>query len=303
MGLQNQPTGTSLIQSVPGSPARRTSYTPLRPTSVRLVRKELHFRSREKLPHNHPSARFFRRSGNGDSVFYLLYGSGESAQGIVSVETFSFPSHGKSYERIDGVGFGCANKQLGRFRRSVTDIMGMHRSPLSLIGEMGSKSARRFSYCLPPVDSRINTTILSVNLSDISVGGRRLNLPNGTFPSGCMLDIGCSGSYLETCAHNEVVRVLMQHFSRYNLSRIAVGGPSSQLGQLCYRVRRGFSSFPNMTLHFQGANFEVRSDQFCLTMFTKDRMTIVGAFQQQNVRFVNDICNQKVLFGLELVVD
>ncbi|KAL0306673.1 UNVERIFIED_CONTAM: Aspartic proteinase CDR1 [Sesamum radiatum] len=286
--------------------------------------------SYRKLPQNHPSARFFRHFGNGDFLFYLLYGSGESASGIVSVDTFSFPSHGKAYERIEGVVFGCANNQVGQFKRSVTGIMGMNRSPLSLIGQMDSKSAQRFSYCLPPVDSRINTIILRfgndvkssralretsflkyndynyrVSLLDISVGGRRLNLPNGTFPSGCMLDIGCSGSYLETHAYNEMVRVLMQHFSRFNLSRIAAG--SSSQGQLCYWLRRGFSSFPNMTFHFQGANFEigpkslfqVRSDRFCLTIFANDNMTILGAFQQQNVRFVYDIGNQKVLFGKE----
>ncbi|KAK4398228.1 Aspartic proteinase nepenthesin-1 [Sesamum angolense] len=261
--------------------------------------------SYRKLPQNHPSARFFRHFGNGDFLFYLLYGSGESASGIVSVDTFSFPSHGKAYERIEGI------------------------STL-LNWPNGLKISATFLVLPAPVDSRINTTILRfgndvkssralretsflkyndynyrVSLLDISVGGRRLNLPNGTFPSGCMLDIGCSGSYLETHAYNEMVRVLMQHFSRFNLSRIAAG--SSSQGQLCYWLRRGFSSFPSMTFHFQGANFEigpkslfqVRSDRFCLTMFANDNMTILGAFQQQNVRFVYDIGNQKVLFGKE----
>lgn len=285
--------------------------------------------SYRKLSLNHTSARYFRRSNNSDFIYYLVYGSGESSSGIVSVETFSFPSDRKVHESIKGVVFGCANNQKGQFRSSVTGIMGMSRSPLSLIGQMSSKSRHRFSYCLPPINSHIKTTLLRfgsdvkgrdlrktsflnhidynyrVHLLDISIAGHRLNLPTGTFPTGCMLDIGCGVSYIETRAYNEVVRVLMMHLNRFNLTRITAGSLTE--GELCYRLRWGFSNYPNMTFHFQGANFEigpqnlfhVTKDRFCLAMLGRDNVTILGAFQQQNVRFIYDNGYQKLLFAKE----
>ncbi|KAL7129302.1 hypothetical protein ABFS83_13G057200 [Erythranthe nasuta] len=284
--------------------------------------------SYKKLSPNHPSARFFNRSNNGDSTFYLLYGTGESSSGIVSTETFSFASDKRGvHESIKGVVFGCANNQRGKFKSWITGIMGMSRSPLSLIGQMGAKSSQKFSYCLPPVTSPIKTTFLRfgknvktgrglressfinsidynyrVNLLDISISGRRLNLPNGTFARGCMMDVGSSGSYLEPHAYSEVMRVLTHHFDWFKLKRVNV--PE---GRLCYRFVRAFRYYPNMVFHFQGGDFEIgpenlfhfTSDRFCLTMLRNDRVTILGSFQQQNVRFVYDIGNQKVLFGKE----
>lgn len=282
--------------------------------------------SYRKLPPNHTLARFFNRSNNGDSIFYLLYGTGESTSGIVSTETFGFTSDKRgSHESVKGVVFGCANNQRGKFMSSITGIMGMSRSPLSLIGQMGAK---KFSYCLPPITSPIKTTFLRfgnnvkkgrglretsflnhidynyrVNLLDISILGRRLNLPNGTFTRGCMMDVGSSGSYLETSAYNEVVRVLTRHFNWFKLKRI----DNVQGGRLCYRFVRAFRYYPNMVFHFKGGDFEIgpenlfhfTSDRFCLMMLGYDGMTVLGAFQQQNVRFVYDIGNQKVLFGKE----
>ncbi|KAI3457546.1 hypothetical protein Pfo_014209 [Paulownia fortunei] len=316
--------------------------------------------SYKKLSPNNALARFFKRSNNGECIFNVTYHSGQSSAGIASVETFTFPSNKKVPESQKEVVFGCSNSYQGQFTSNtlVTGIMGMNRSPLSLIGQMGSKSVRRFSYCLPrlnspiksplsligqmgstsaqrfsyclpPINSPVKTTLLRfgndvkgralrktsflshidynyrVILLDISIAGRRLNLPTGTFPSGCMLDIGCGGSYITTSAYNEVLRALTQHFQSFNLTRMTAG--SSSQGEFCYRLRRGFRNYPNMTFHFQGANFEigpenlfrVTSDRFCLAMFGLDNMTILGAFQQQNVRFIYDIGYQKLFFAKE----
>ncbi|KAK6157464.1 hypothetical protein DH2020_011712 [Rehmannia glutinosa] len=286
-------------------------------------------RSYKKLAQNHPFARFFRRANNGDLSFNASYGSGQSSTGIASVETFSFPSHKRASESINGFVFGCGNNQQGYFINSVTGVMGMNRSPLSFISQMNSTSAQKFSYCLPPINSPVKTTRLRfgqdvketgnlqqtsflnnidysyrVNLLDISINGHRLNLPNGTFPRGCILDTGCAASRIEGRAYDEVLRVLMQYFSRYNLTRVAAG-PNYQ-GELCYVLRRGFRNFPNMIFHFQGANFminpenlfHVMNDRFCLALFRDDK-TILGPYQQQNVRFIYDIGNQKLLFGRE----
>ncbi|KAL8031867.1 hypothetical protein ABFS82_13G056900 [Erythranthe guttata] len=284
--------------------------------------------SYKKLAPNHPYARYFNRSNNGDSSFHLLYKTGESSSGIVSTESFSFPSDKRgSREIVKGLVFGCANNQKGKFAGSITGVMGMNRSPLSLVGQVGAKLSQKFSYCLPPITSSVKTTLLRfgnnvktgrglretsfinnidynyrVNLLDISISGRRLNLPNGTFTRGCMIDVGSTGGYLETRAYNEVVRVLTRHFERFKLQRVDVQG-----GLLCYRIVRAFRNYPNMVFHFQGGDFEIGKEnlfhfssvRFCLAMQKHDEKTALGSFQQQNVRFVYDIGNQKVLFGKE----
>ncbi|CAA0808462.1 Eukaryotic aspartyl protease family protein [Striga hermonthica] len=117
-------------------------------------------KSFQTLPQNHPSAKYFRRSENGSFIFHLLYVSGESARGTVSIETFGFPSHKKrATESVKNVVFGCAHNQIGRFTSSVTGIMGMSRSPLSMFSQMGPL-VKRFSYCLPHISSPVKTTFL-----------------------------------------------------------------------------------------------------------------------------------------------
>ncbi|KAK4439021.1 Aspartic proteinase nepenthesin-1 [Sesamum alatum] len=289
-------------------------------------------RTYRKLPQNHPLTRWttsFARFKNGAFTFNIAYSSGQSSTGVVSIDTFSFPSHRRGPESIPGVVFGCANNQQGYFSSMVTGVMGMNRSPVSFIGQMGSLSERRFSYCLPSIDSPVKTIRLRfggdikktddlhetsflntrdhsyrVKLLGISVAGRRLRLPFRSFSKGCTLDTGCAVSRIETRVYKEVERVLIQHFSGFNLTRQASGsiGP----GDLCYSLRPGFGNYPNMTFHFQGADYGIgpknlflfRKNRFCLAMF-RDEMTILGAYQQQNVRFVYDVGSQKVLFREE----
>lgn len=138
-----------------------------------------------------------------------------------------------------------------------------------------------------------------VPLLDISIEGRRLSLPTRTFRTGCTLDVGSGFSYLETRAYNEVVRELMMHFSRFNLTRITTGLLTE--GELCYRNNWGFHQYPNMTLHF-GARakfeieprflFHVMKHLFCLAMLGRDDTTVLGAFQQQKLLFGKEDCSK-----------
>lgn len=62
--------------------------------------------SYHKLPRNHSLASLFNRSSNGEYVFNLKYESGQSSSGIVSIETFTFPSSKNVTQSIRGVVFG-----------------------------------------------------------------------------------------------------------------------------------------------------------------------------------------------------
>lgn len=290
--------------------------------------------SYQKLPPNHALKSFFKRSSSGDFVFNMSYESGQSASGFAAVESLSFAGSKRgSRESIKGVVFGCTNNYQGQFTGNglVTGIMGMNRSPLSLVGQMGAKAAPRFSYCLPTLKSAIKSTFLRfgsdvsvkwsfqktrfissgfssdyrVKLVDISVVGRRLNLPRGTFPKGCILDVGSAASTLEMGAYTPVLNAVKQHLDRFNLTR-AISDPRTE-GDLCYRLKPGFKNYATMTLHFEGAKLEVGADnlfrvigdRFCLALFGSKHLTLLGAYQQQNVRLVYDVANRKLLFGKE----
>lgn len=283
----------------------------------------------QKLSPNHALARFFKRSGKGDVTFKVNYESGQSSSGIAAVETFTFASNTNGRESIKGAVFGCMNNYKGVFSSNtmVTGILGMNRSPLSLVGQIGPKSVRRFSYCLPTLSSPIKSTFLrfgndislrgdfqktsfitsgrdySIKLLKISVAGRLLTLPGGTFSKGCILDVGSAASYLEKGAYTPVLNAVKQHLDRFNLTRARSN--SSSEGDLCYRIKPGFRNLPSMTLHFQGANleigpenlFRVVGDRFCLALFSSRKLTMLGAYQQQNVRLVFDVGNDQLLFA------
>ncbi|CAK9151773.1 unnamed protein product [Ilex paraguariensis] len=234
-------------------------------------------------------------------------------------------------ERIENVVFGCGVENSGSPipHPLVGGFVGMDRTPTSLIRQLRSKTIQIFSYCLPPFSSRFKTSFVrfgteaiirrehiqiasflpgstnyKVNLSGISIAGRRLQLPTGVFRDGCLIDSGTSLSLIEQEAFNVMFIAFRSHFDQYkSLTRVALPARS-----LCYRISKGFNNFPTMTFHFLGANLEVgmttlfsrfARNTFCLEMMGHLHATILGAYQQQNFRFVYDLDNAKVAFVRE----
>ncbi|KAK9265549.1 hypothetical protein L1049_009307 [Liquidambar formosana] len=143
-----------------------------------------------------------------------------------------------------------------------------------------------------------------LNLRDISVGGQRLGFPPGTFSlrrdytGGCFIDTGTVFSTIDQYAGNAYARVITafaNYFSRFRLERVH-HGPSGL--ELCYRYNRSFQQYASMTFHFQGADFTVeptfvyffgyQERIFCVAL-VRGYATILGAWQQQNTRFVYDV--------------
>ncbi|PIM98939.1 Aspartyl protease [Handroanthus impetiginosus] len=236
--------------------------------------------SYKKMDQNHKLNDFFYVSTNGNLVNRADYYLEQSSSGIVSLETFTFQSNKGNPENLP-----------------------------SFISQMGVKNVKRFSHCLPKRSSSIKTTFLRFgtdvkspsNLQKLKLFGEtyreRLKLPKDTFLNGCMLDTGHTGSRLDTRAYTAVVKILTQHFDKFKLTRLT-GGVYE--GQLCYKMKAGFKNFPNMTFHFKGRNFfGFEDDIFCMTMYGMNNLTILGAFQMQDVRFVYDLVEGSVAFGAE----
>ncbi|XP_020549898.1 aspartic proteinase CDR1-like [Sesamum indicum] len=235
--------------------------------------------------------------------------------------------------RVPGLVFGCGTFNKGPFgaKNAVSGILGMDKQPVSFARQLGGLIREQFSYCLTEkvsasyvkfgVEAKIrgrnaqSTPFLKhnqyavhygLNLVDISIGGQKLGLTQGTFSGGCVIDSGGSISLLETNAYSAVQDSLERYFSKFkNVRRLLGDGAPS--GFLCYTQPKGFKRFPNLTFHFLGADFRVPSENlflfrrnfFCLAMMASKNLTLLGAYQQRNVRIVYDLKDEMLSFAPE----
>ena len=153
-----------------------------------------------------------------------------------------------------------------------------------------------------------------LNLLDISVGRRRLGFPQGTFflkrngTGGCVIDSGSVLSFLDEKLYWAVMGEFEARFRRIGLERVR----NLTVGfHLCYRhVEVNFDGYDvGLTFHFEGADFEVdpkyvyfynkKEMYFCVALMSFRGKTIIGAWQQQNTRFVYDLNLHELHFAPE----
>ncbi|XP_007020972.2 PREDICTED: aspartic proteinase nepenthesin-2 [Theobroma cacao] len=216
----------------------------------------------------------------------------------------------------------------------ISGILGLSLAPDSLATQFASKgiTSYRFSYCLvpfsdelvrpsvlrfgddipPPVGNLQTTQILPngfyhyhLELLDISVGWYRLGFQEqpGIFrvredgSGGCLID---SGSLISTIdqntigrnAYKAVMRAFQAYYDSNNFQRI---GKVVESLPLCYRSKPGFKDYMTMTLHFNGADYDIDGKYmhyfseedgfFCVALRPASR-TILGSWQQQNMRII-----------------
>ncbi|KAK6132086.1 hypothetical protein DH2020_034152 [Rehmannia glutinosa] len=271
--------------------------------------------------------------------YYVQYYSGQISAGIASFETFAFQTTKGNYRNVPGLVFGCGTINQGSFgsTNAVSGIFGLDKEPVSFARQLGGLMKDRFSYCLPELDStavkdsylrfgdeatKRNTTNATqstpflktnrneifylLNLTEISINGQKLGLTEDTFPGGCVIDSGSSISLLNTKAFTAVKNSFDGYFSKFKNVRRIVRKTMPE-GFVCYTRPTGFTEFPNMTFHFQGGDFRVPSGNlfmfqrrfFCLAMLESEKVTILGAYQQQNVRILYDLKDEMLSFASE----
>lgn len=161
-----------------------------------------------------------------------LYGDGSSTSGDLSSETVTIGTG-----TIPNVAFGCGHSNLGTFA-GAGGLVGLGQGPLSLISQLGAVTAKKFSYCLVPLGSaktsplyigdsavaggvawtpmlanRVNPTFYYAGVTGITIAGKAVNYPAGTFDidasgqGGFILDSGTTLTYLETAAFTPVLAV------------------------------------------------------------------------------------------------
>ncbi|KAL9145630.1 hypothetical protein ABFS82_13G057200 [Erythranthe guttata] len=277
-----------------------------------------------------------------EGCFYLMqYYSGQFSRGILAMEDFTFGTSARVSTRVANMSFGCGTTNVGDFGEGVSGILGMDKVPISFARQLGDRIKHRFSYCLTKIDSNntkesssylsfgddavikganarstpfvrmIPDTHYILKLNDISIAGQKLGLSKGTFPEGCVVDSGASISLLNGNAFVKVRNFMLVYFSRFKNVRRLMGNEVPK-GLICYmhvvsNTEGLFANFPNMTFHFEGADYEVPWENsfmmlgknvFCLAM-KSENVTILGAYQQRNMRIVYDLKDDKMSFAPE----
>ncbi|XP_052483883.1 aspartic proteinase nepenthesin-2-like [Gossypium raimondii] len=152
-----------------------------------------------------------------------------------------------------------------------------------------------------------------VELLDISVGFQKKGFESipGMFElrqdglGGSLIDSGTVVSTIDENtigrnAYKEVMAEFQAYYDKKNFGRKV--GQVEEKFELCYYNKAGFRDFVTMTLHFEGGDYfidgkymhyfadeeEEGEGYFCVALF-KSSKTILGAWQQQNMRIIYDM--------------
>ncbi|KAI9185160.1 hypothetical protein LWI28_004826 [Acer negundo] len=195
----------------------------------------------------------------------VMYGSGGSSgntKGVVSMESFVFPTNrGQSTTTIITFGY-CSNdnQNFASFQRNgyISGIMGLDLSPSSLTKQSQTEIGKRLTYCVVP--------FIGVPAPDISVWLHRLHLPPNAFrriPGGTTIGLFIySGVPITRIiaqhtngvdAYGVVMRTFEEYYDSKHLHRRGRRGGFRS----CYNKQPGFDAFPTLTYHFQGADYGV----------------------------------------------
>ncbi|XP_024360239.1 aspartic proteinase nepenthesin-2 isoform X2 [Physcomitrium patens] len=249
------------------------------------------------------------QSCNTSCQYNYMYGDDSSTSGALSFDSITIRT-----STITNVAFGCGHRNLGTFA-GAGGLMGLGQGPLSLISQAGAITSKIFSYCLVPLginktspmyigdsaaagsdiaytpllNNIVNPSFYYVGLTGISVAGKAVNYPAGTFSidtsgqGGFILDSGTTLTYLNTAAFTAVV---------------AREAPRRPTLPWCFISLVWISpSLPLPPENIFVAVDTLGSD--CLAMAASTGFSILGNIQQQNHWIVHGIVNKQVGFKTE----
>ncbi|PWZ31550.1 Aspartic proteinase nepenthesin-1 [Zea mays] len=266
------------------------------------------------------------------------YGDGTMTVGVYATERFTFASSGGGGGLTTTVplGFGCGSVNVGSLNNG-SGIVGFGRNPLSLVSQL---SIRRFSYCLTSYPSRRQSTLLFGSLSDgvygdatgrvqttpllqspqnptfyyvhftgLTVGVRRLRIPESAFAlrpdgsGGVIVDSGTALTLLPAAVLAEVVRAFRQQL------RLPFANGGNPEDGVCFLVpaawRRSSSTsqmpVPRMVLHFQGADLDLPRRNYVLDDHRRGRLCLLLADSGDDGSTIGNLVQQdmRVLYDLE----
>ncbi|KAK8313030.1 hypothetical protein V6Z11_D01G082900 [Gossypium hirsutum] len=231
-----------------------------------------------KLPSNQPFCQGRNspfRCHNNECVYDIRYGdlsqpTTPRTKGVASFKTFHIHVDSSHTRVINDMIFGCSNdnSDTGFENSQISGILGLSRGPDGLTSQLAKRGIIQnlFSYCL-------------------KMGFESIR---GMFE---LRKDGLGGSLIDS-------RTLVSRIDENTVRRNAYQEKSFEV---FYYNKVGFRDFATMTLHFKGGDYLIDGKYmhyfsnkkkgegyFCVAL-SKSSKTILGAWQQQNMRIIYDM--------------
>ncbi|KAL9423122.1 hypothetical protein AB3S75_035253 [Citrus x aurantiifolia] len=253
--------------------------------------------------------------------YSVSYGDRSFSNGNLATETVTLGSTTGQAVALPGITFGCGTNNGGLFNSKTTGIVGLGGGDISLISQMRTTIAGKFSYCLVRASStKINfgtngivsgpgvvstplivksKTFYVLTIDAISVGNQRLEVMSGSTPGGdIVIDSGTTLTLLPQGYNSKLLSVMSSMIEAQ-----PVADPKGSF-ELCYSFN-SLSQVPEVTIHFRGAdvklslsNFfvKVSEDIVCSVFKGTNSLPLYGNIMQTNFLVGYDIEQQTVSF-------
>ncbi|XP_021726975.1 aspartic proteinase CDR1-like [Chenopodium quinoa] len=227
-------------------------------------------------------------------IYGVTYGDGTTSVGILATDTLNFPpvdnhvtTQTSSYPSSI---IGCGIDNYGYFGNQGDGIVGLGAGPLSLVSQLGPKINYKFSYCLAPQSSGVNSKLnfgagvtgpkvvstpfttgdhstyhYHLTLDAITIGDSSVPMDH----KDVVIDSGTTLTYLPPKVYNGVKSAIT---SAIRLSPM----PKPVKGyDLCYETRQSLGSDgelnpPDVVFHFEGADVVLKVENSFRVVATKN---------------------------------
>ncbi|XWS42799.1 hypothetical protein CRYUN_Cryun16bG0045400 [Craigia yunnanensis] len=265
-------------------------------------------------------------SSNNSCQYSVYYGDKSFSKGDVAADTLTLASTTGRPVAVPKTVIGCGHNNDGTFDENTSGIVGLGGGEVSLISQLGTSIAGKFSYCLLPISkagesSKMNfgsnaivsgagvvstpltkraiDTFYFLTLEAVSVGSNRIKFA-GSFGSNngnIIIDSGTTLTFFPEDFYSELESAVS---SQINATRV----DGLEDLSLCYDAQSDFA-IPDITVHFTDADvklqplntfFLVSDSVTCFTFSPIQNFAIYGNLAQMNFLVGYDTVKQTVSF-------
>ncbi|XWS58649.1 hypothetical protein CRYUN_Cryun08bG0052600 [Craigia yunnanensis] len=266
-------------------------------------------------------------SSDNSCQYSVTYGDNSFSKGDVAADTLTLASTTGRPVSLPKTVIGCGHNNDGTFNEKTSGIIGLGGGDVSLISQLETSIAGKFSYCLLPISktgesSKMNfgsnaivsgsgvvstpltkkspNTFYFLTLEAVSVGSNRIKFTGSSFGSddgNIIIDSGTTLTLVPEDFYSELESAVS---SQINATRVE--GPEGL--SLCYDAESEYE-VPDITVHFTDADvklpplntFILVSDSVaCFTFSSNQNFAIYGNLAQMNFLVGYDIEKQTVSF-------
>jgi hypothetical protein len=263
--------------------------------------------------------------------YSMKYGDRSSTQGDLAVDTLTLGSTTSRPVSLPKTIIGCGHINGGTFGEQGSGIVGLGGGAVSLVSQLGSSIAGKFSYCLVPLTSQAKTssklnfgsgavvsgsgavstplvskspdTFYFLTLEAMSVGSKRLELSDSSTSGGLegniIIDSGTTLTLLPTDFYSKFESAVAEQID------LQPSNDPSQLLTLCYKSATDDIGAPSITAHFTGADVKLSpsttfvrltEELVCLAFREDETLSIFGNLAQSNLLVGYDLEQKTISF-------